>query len=64
MRGTPDLARASEFVWSFARLLERRILEHRFHGASVDRVVEVLLAYRNADGGFGHALEPDLRRAP
>jgi hypothetical protein len=61
MSGSPDLDRASEFVWSCARLLERRILEHRFHGASAASVVTALLAYRNEDGGFGHALEPDLR---
>ena len=27
----------------------------------IERVVEALRGYRNPDGGFGHALEPDLR---
>jgi hypothetical protein len=31
------------------------------HGAPVAPVLEALRVYRNADGGFGHALEPDVR---
>ena len=29
--------------------------------ASPNGVVDALIGYRNADGGFGHALEPDKR---
>jgi hypothetical protein len=32
-----------------------------FHDGPAEPVVTALSAYRNADGGFGHALEPDLR---
>jgi hypothetical protein len=31
------------------------------HGAPVAPVLDALRAYRNTDGGFGHALEPDVR---
>jgi hypothetical protein len=55
------LDRACDFVWSQARLLERRVFGCWFEGASPERVVEALRAYRNEDGGLGHALEPDLR---
>ncbi|MGE0527958.1 MAG: hypothetical protein AB7G93_10820 [Bdellovibrionales bacterium] len=37
-----------------------RFLFH-FREGSKDLVVDSLKAYQNADGGFGHALEPDLR---
>jgi hypothetical protein len=55
------LARASEFLWTHARLVERRAFECAFAGGSADAVVDAVRAYRNADGGLGHALEPDLR---
>jgi len=44
----------TEFIHTHARLLERRL----FEGRSVRDAVD---AYRNADGGYGHALEPDVR---
>lgn len=55
------LARAATFIWSNARLLERRLFAYHFAGGPRAAVLEVLLAYRNADGGFGNALEPDIR---
>src|SRR5689334_15971212 len=55
------LARAEEFVWSNARLLERRLFAHLFKGAPAEPVRAALLAYQNQDGGFGNALEPDKR---
>jgi hypothetical protein len=55
------LERAAEFVWTHGRLLERRLFEWRFLGGEREKAVEALIAYRNPDGGFGHALEPDLR---
>jgi hypothetical protein len=53
--------RAREFVYSDARVLEQRVFESAFEGASAVGVVDALLAYRNDDGGFGHGLEPDKR---
>lgn len=55
------LDRAATFLWTHARLLERRVFERVFADGPASAVVEALRAYRTADGGFGHALEPDLR---
>ena len=55
------LARAEEFMWSNARLLERRQFAHLFKGAAAEPVRAALHAYQNEDGGFGNALEPDKR---
>jgi hypothetical protein len=56
-------ARGRDFVYREGRLLERRLLEALFEGGAPGAVVDCLRGYRNADGGFGHALEPD-KRAP
>lgn len=56
-----DLDRARLFLWRNGRLLERLVFAHRFEGASPEHVVDALRAFQNDDGGFGHALEPDLR---
>ena len=56
-----SLAAAHAFLWTHARLLERRIFEQRFLGGSAEAVERAIDAYRNADGGFGAALEPDCR---
>lgn len=56
-----NLERAHEFLWTHARLLERRIFEYSFQEGSAEAVEQALDAYRNADGGFGQALEPDCR---
>ncbi len=55
------LARAERFVWLTARVLEQRLFAYHFRGAPADPVETALDAYRNDDGGYGHALEPDLR---
>ncbi|MFI5824509.1 hypothetical protein ACIA8I_36315 [Streptomyces rishiriensis] len=55
------LFRAEHFVWLTARVLEQRIFAHDFLHGGADPVETALDAYRNEDGGYGHALEPDLR---
>ncbi|MET9866998.1 MULTISPECIES: hypothetical protein [unclassified Streptomyces] len=55
------VARAERFVWLTARVLEQRLFAHHFRGGAADPVETALDAYRNDDGGYGHALEPDLR---
>ncbi|MGC3001435.1 hypothetical protein ACPF8X_24440 [Streptomyces sp. G35A] len=55
------LARAERFVWLTARVLEQHLFAHRFRGGAAGPVETALDAYRNEDGGYGHALEPDLR---
>src|ERR1041385_7124718 len=56
-----SFAAAEQFVLRGARLLERRRFEWRFRGGAADAVVEALRPYRNDDGGFGNALESDIR---
>ncbi|MGA5095749.1 hypothetical protein ACPCAC_00095 [Streptomyces lavendulocolor] len=60
MAGTP-LSRAEHFIWLTARVLEQRRFAHHFLGGGADPVEAALTAYLNEDGGYGHALEPDLR---
>jgi hypothetical protein len=55
------LSNARDFILTHARLLERRLFEVRFANASPASVAQTVHAYRNTDGGLGHALEPDLR---
>jgi len=55
------VADAERFVYTRARLLERRRLDLLLHGGGPDGVLAALGAYRNPDGGFGHGLEPDVR---
>jgi hypothetical protein len=56
-----DFAAAEQFLLREARLLERRRFAFRFRGGSADAVVDALRPYRNDDGGFGNALESDIR---
>jgi hypothetical protein len=44
-----------------ARVLDRFRIAVLLHGAEPDAVLRALRAYRNDDGGFGNALEPDVR---
>src|SRR4051794_5993333 len=55
------LFRAEHLVWLTARVLEQRLFAYHFLNAGPDPVETALEAYRNEDGGYGHALEPDLR---
>ena len=52
---------AETFIWSNARLLERRLFAYHFRGGARQAVLAALRAYQNEDGGFGQALEPDIR---
>ena len=53
--------RARQFLMAHARALEHALFEHRFEGTPVGGVFAELEHYQNEDGGFGQALEPDLR---
>ncbi|MEU9705055.1 hypothetical protein [Streptomyces sp. NPDC047981] len=68
MAGTPPVAphtapraRAENFVWLTARVLEQRRFAYHFLRGGAEPVEVALSAYLNEDGGYGHALEPDLR---
>src|SRR4029077_4348551 len=56
-----DRAAAESFIWSAARLVDRHRYSLLFADGPAEPVIEALRGYRNRDGGFGHALEPDLR---
>jgi hypothetical protein len=59
---TADILRAGRaFLDREGRLIERRLAATLFDGADPAGVVDAVRAYRNLDGGFGHALEPDKR---
>jgi hypothetical protein len=60
---TPDFDAAAQFIAGHARVLDRRLFERLFAGGPAGPVRDAVAAYRNTDGGFGHALEPDLRTA-
>ena len=53
--------RAEEFIWRNARLIDRRLFDFHFKSGSSQGVLSALRAYQNEDGGFGNALEPDIR---
>jgi hypothetical protein len=55
------LARAQLFIWQHARLIDRFLFAYHFGDGPREPVVAALAAYRNPDGGFGNALEPDKR---
>jgi len=58
----PDaFARAARFLAEEARPLEAARFRHAFEGAPPEAAIEALGAYQNGDGGYGQALEPDLR---
>jgi hypothetical protein len=57
----PDFDAAATFIAANARVLDRRRFERLFQGGSATPVRDAVAAYRNDDGGFGHALEPDWR---
>jgi hypothetical protein len=53
--------RAKQFLVTQARPMERALFEHRFEGTSAEGALAELTRFQNDDGGFGQALEPDLR---
>lgn len=63
MTQTPDMTSAfvagREFIRREARVLEQRLFATIFEDAPAEGVVAALQGFRNADGGFGHGLEPD-----
>jgi hypothetical protein len=61
MKTKPDLSKATDFTWRTARLLDRHRFAFLFLDGPRDAVLAALRPYQNADGGFGHALDPDLR---
>jgi hypothetical protein len=56
-----DLDAAEQFLAGHARVVDWRRFERLFRGGDAAPVRDAVAAYRNADGGFGFAFEPDGR---
>ncbi|MGD0701085.1 MAG: hypothetical protein ABSA02_14500 [Trebonia sp.] len=63
MKKTPDFDTAAAFMAGQARVVDRRLFQRLFAGGAPGAVRDAVAAYRNSDGGFGFALEPDCRAA-
>ncbi|MFW9967861.1 MAG: hypothetical protein ACFFEA_11980 [Candidatus Thorarchaeota archaeon] len=56
-----NFSKASEFLHANARPVDHALFEYLFEEGSVNAVLDELIEYQNADGGFGNAIEPDFR---
>jgi hypothetical protein len=56
-----DLPAARTFIAAHGRLLDRSRFAMLADGEPAEPVLRALAAYANDDGGFGRALEPDIR---
>ncbi len=62
MQLAPDAyRRACLAIRNHARPIDRALFEYQFGDGSADEVLRELAPFQNGDGGFGRALEPDLR---
>ena len=57
----PAFNSALQFMENYARPLELARFRYSFQSGSRERVLEALTEFQNSPGGFGNALEPDLR---
>ena len=57
----PDIDAAEQFIAAHGRVIERRRFERLMRDGQGQQVRDAVAAYRNPDGGFGQALEPDGR---
>lgn len=52
--------KARKFIYRNARPLDLALWKYHFEGGGKKDVIDVLAFYQNADGGFGHGIEPDF----
>lgn len=52
--------RTRAFIYRSARPLDLARWQYHFENGSKEAVIKALSVYQNGDGGFGHALEPDM----
>lgn len=50
-----------QFIMENGRELDQHLFQYHFEAGSRDVVLESLAHFQNPDGGFGNALEPDIR---
>lgn len=56
-----DINKAKIFIMNQGRPLEQALCRYYFNGGSKEAILAELETFQNVDGGFGNALEPDLR---
>jgi hypothetical protein len=56
-----SLKKARDFVYGNGQLWERALFAYLFQEGPLEHVHRCLLCYRNPDGGYGHAMEHDIR---
>lgn len=56
-----DFKKARDFVYANGQLWERALFAYCFQDGTTKHVQDCLRCYRNPDGGFGNALEHDMR---
>ena len=56
-----DLSLVEQYITENCRLLEKKLFDYHFKGASTKDVIFALKLYQNEDGGFGQGLESDFR---
>ena len=54
-------SQARGYIKENARQIDRRLFAYHFEDEAAASVIDALARYQNHDGGFGNALEPDLR---
>lgn len=55
-----DRQKTIDFIYRYSRPLDLARYRFHFEQASSTEVLSILAHYQNADGGFGHGLEPDF----
>lgn len=55
--------KALSYLYEHGRVLDQRVYELHFGDGTVEAVLEAIAPFQNADGGFGHGMEPDIRTA-
>ena len=58
---TNKFTKAKQYIKAIARPLDIALFEFEFNDGSPHKVLKILKGYQNEDGGFGKALESDLR---
>ncbi len=56
-----NIGTARDFVYRQGTLFERALFAWLFDDGDLERLQQIILCYKNPDGGFGHGFEHDLK---
>ena len=56
-----QVQKAVDYLQAYGRPLERQLFAYEFEGVPPQAALDALAAFQNPDGGYGRALEPDIR---